>query len=54
MTLEWDFEGDGTYDASGQTARHTYGAVGTFHATLKVTDSGGKSDTDTVTIEVRG
>ncbi|KAA3600521.1 MAG: PKD domain-containing protein, partial [Candidatus Scalindua sp. AMX11] len=52
---EWDFDGDGIYDYdsldSGSTT-HTYTALGTYRATLRVTDDDGLKDTDSVTIEV--
>jgi immune inhibitor A len=53
LDYEWDFEGDGTFDANGQTVTHAYDAAGTYEATLRVTDAGGLSDTDSVTVTVR-
>ena len=50
LTYAWDF-GDGG-SADGQVAHHTYAAPGTYEAELTVTDGGGLSDTDTVTITV--
>jgi len=43
VRYEWDFDGDGTYDAetAGATTDHTYGTVGQFAARLRVTDSAG-------------
>jgi immune inhibitor A len=52
LTYRWDFEGDGVYDATGRTARHEYSVEGMYAATLEVTDRGGKTDTDTVTIAI--
>lgn len=52
---EWDFDGDSVYDwsASQETvATHIYGEPGTYEARLKVTDTGGISDTDTVKVRV--
>jgi hypothetical protein len=40
-TYQWDWDSNGTYDASGQTASHTWDTVGTKHVTLKVTDAQG-------------
>jgi immune inhibitor A len=52
LVYEWDFNGDGTYDAAGATAMHVYTAAGTFDATLRVTDEGGLGDTDVVVVTV--
>ena len=52
LTYEWDF-GDGA-TATGATATHAYGAKGTYEAKLTATDTGGLSDTDTVTVTVLG
>jgi len=50
----WDFDGDGTADAFGDTARHTFPAPGTYAVALTVTDESGNSDTVTLTLEVGG
>jgi immune inhibitor A len=52
LTYEWAFGDGGT--ATGATATHAYAAKGTYEATLTVTDTGGLSDTDTVSITVLG
>ncbi|MBI4261849.1 MAG: PKD domain-containing protein, partial [Actinobacteria bacterium] len=52
LTYEWDFEGDGTYDANGAQVQHAYAQPGTYDATLRVTDSGGLQDTDVVQVTV--
>jgi len=52
LTYAWDFDGDGTDDASTPTASHTYQVGGTYLARLRVTDAGGASDDGTVTINV--
>ena len=52
LAYEWDFEGDGEYDATGASQTHTYNLGGPYVATLKVTDPRGVSDTDTVSIIV--
>ena len=54
---EWDFEGDGVYDWSGDDTTsgitsYTYGASGAYNATLRVTDNGGATGTQSVTVTV--
>ncbi|HEX6686460.1 MAG TPA: PQQ-dependent sugar dehydrogenase [Candidatus Limnocylindrales bacterium] len=51
LTYQWDFQNDGTFDASGVTAMFTYSNVGTFTARLRVTDTLGAFDEETVTIQ---
>lgn len=50
---EWDFEGDGIYDAEGIMVTHTYNRFGTYQATLRVTDNNVPPKTDTAQVEVR-
>jgi len=38
---EWDFDNDGTYDATGLTVAHVYTTGGAKIVTLRVTDNGG-------------
>ena len=56
VRYEWDVDGDGVYDYSGTspTITHTYHELGTFAATLKVTDDNipPKYDTDTAVITI--
>ena len=53
LTYAWDLDGDGQYDdATGVTASTTYTAMGNVTVGLKVTDSGGLSDTTTRTVSV--
>ncbi|HVE98100.1 MAG TPA: PKD domain-containing protein [Mycobacteriales bacterium] len=52
LKFEWDFTGDGRYDASGATAKHAYDRAGRYTVRLRVTDSGGLSSTGTVTVNV--
>ena len=56
VTFDWDFDTDGTYDLldAGSTTSHTYSEMGSFTATVRVTDNGGLSDTDSATIQVLG
>lgn len=51
---EWDFNGDGTVDATGATPTHTYGTPGTFVATLTVTDDRGLKSRSSLSINVLG
>ena len=50
VSYAWDF-GDGT-SATGANRSHSYTDPGVYLATLTVTDDGGKTDTETVTIAV--
>ncbi len=54
VQYEWDFDGDGTYDDSGiaSSASWTYGLAGTYNAVVRVTDNGGATATDSITITV--
>jgi PKD repeat protein len=38
LTYQWDFTGDGTYDATGATVQHTYTAAGHYDPVLRVSD----------------
>lgn len=48
----WDFENDGTVDATTATASHTYTTSGTFTAKLTVTDNEGQTASATAQIVV--
>ncbi|WP_432844326.1 PQQ-dependent sugar dehydrogenase [Dactylosporangium sp. CA-092794] len=50
LTYQWDFDDNGTVDATGVTASHTYTADGSYTARLKVTDPLGASGTSSSTI----
>jgi len=54
LRYEWDFDGNGSYDATGQVQHHTYAAAGTYNARLRVTDGNGTglADEDTIAITV--
>jgi glucose/arabinose dehydrogenase len=52
LSYQWDFNDDGSYDATGSTATHTYAAIGTYTARLRVSDLGGLVDTATIRILV--
>lgn len=53
LTYSWDFDSNGTVDASGVQVRHTYPAGGPYTTTLKVTDPSAASSTATVTVRVQ-
>jgi PKD repeat protein len=48
---DWDF-GDDTVHGTDATESHTYAEAGRYRAKLTVTDSGGKSGTDSVIVQV--
>jgi PKD repeat protein/glucose/arabinose dehydrogenase len=52
LTYAWDFDGNGSTDATGVSASHTYNTAGTYNARLTVTDQGGLSNSTTRTITV--
>jgi glucose/arabinose dehydrogenase len=53
LSYAWDLDGDGQFDdATTVLTTFTYTSSGSHVATLKVTDNGGMSDTDSVTILV--
>ncbi|MFC1937988.1 CARDB domain-containing protein, partial [Chloroflexota bacterium] len=54
-TYEWDLDNDGTYDVSVGTPTYQFAGwseLGAYIVGLRVTDDGGRTDTDTVTITV--
>jgi len=54
VSYEWDWESDGTYDATGVTASHAFVDAGLHTVTLRVTDDfiPGNTATTTVMVEV--
>ncbi|HET8528173.1 MAG TPA: PKD domain-containing protein [Gaiellaceae bacterium] len=48
----WDF-GDGSRASTSSAATHVYGALGTFTATLTVTDTSGRTSSDSATVVVK-
>ncbi|WP_157756900.1 PQQ-dependent sugar dehydrogenase [Plantactinospora sp. KBS50] len=52
LSYRWDFDDNGTVDATGPTATHTYPTAGSYTARLQVTDSGGRAATATTRILV--
>jgi PKD repeat protein len=54
VSWEWDFENDGTYDASGESVTHPYDVADVYTVGLRVTDTFGATDTATTTVTVSG
>ncbi|GAA3622682.1 lectin [Kineosporia mesophila] len=52
LTYEWDFNADGTFDATGVTASHTYQELGKYTPRLRVTDPEGKYGLTSTNISV--
>lgn len=52
LAYEWDFDGDGTTEATGVAVNHSYADSGTYDAELTVVDIAGNTDTATRTITV--
>jgi PKD repeat protein len=50
----WDFDGDGSVDATGETIAHTYANGGIYSATLTVVDEDGSTNSTSVMISVEG
>jgi hypothetical protein len=52
---DWDTDGDGTFDTNDQAQfSRTYPSNGVYPVTLRVTDSNGRSSTDTINVTVFG
>jgi PKD repeat protein len=49
---EWDFQGDGVFDAQGSVVKHSYEKMGVHDAVLRVTDSIGETSVDTIKVTV--
>jgi flagellin-like protein len=52
VAYEWDFDGDGTTDATGEQVTHTYTSTGEYDATLTVETGSGLTATRTRTVTV--
>jgi|GEM_PF-1462091 PKD repeat protein len=51
-SYEWDLTGDGTVDATGETASTTYESTGEFRVTITVTDDVGATEEMTTVVTV--
>lgn len=58
-TYEWDYDGDGTYDATtragsmpGPLTTHTYSSTGTYDAAVRVSDGSGNTNVSTMEVTV--
>jgi cytochrome c len=52
LSYAWDFDGDGTTDATTATASYTFTTPGAYSARLTVTDAAGKTGTTVIPITV--
>jgi PKD repeat protein len=52
QSYEWDFNGDGVTDSTGEKTSHSYSGSGDYTASLTVTDDEGATDTTTQTVSV--
>ncbi|HEX5125046.1 MAG TPA: PQQ-dependent sugar dehydrogenase [Rhodanobacteraceae bacterium] len=53
LTYDWDLDGDGTFgDASGDTATYAYANGGIYRVSVRVTDTSGASDVQSMIITV--
>ena len=52
VKYEWDFDGDGVFDATGASKSRSFAKMGDYTVTLRITDSIGATDEDNVTIQV--
>ncbi|WP_161973229.1 PKD domain-containing protein [Halostella litorea] len=52
VSYEWDFDGDGNYEKTGESVTHSFTTNGTTTVSLRVTDDGGTTNTTQQTVEV--
>ncbi|APH38454.1 type IV pilin N-terminal domain-containing protein [Methanohalophilus halophilus] len=53
-SYEWDWTNDGSYDATGVTATHSYSTPGSYDVKLRVADDDGETATTSETVVVIG
>jgi PKD repeat protein len=53
VKYEWDFNGDNSFETTGQTVTKTYSSTGTKYATLRVTDDEGDTAKTTCSVYVK-
>jgi hypothetical protein len=51
-SYDWDLDGDGIFETPGSPATYRYVSNGTHQAVLRVTDSNGKTGTDSINVSV--
>lgn len=51
-SYEWDVDEDGEYELEGESPTHDFDEPGSYEVELLVTDAGGNTDTDSVTVDV--
>jgi PKD repeat protein len=49
----WDYDGNGRYEASGDSVDHRFAKAGTYHVGLRVTDSAKRTATTSITVTIR-
>lgn len=54
LVVEWDWEGDGTFESSGTDSMHSFAADGRYLATARVRDTGGLETWTTFELVVSG
>jgi len=52
VSYAWDFESDGTVDATGPIVLHVFPSPGSYDVSLTVIDDAGNEDTAVHTIDV--
>jgi len=52
--FEWDWNDDAVFDVTGVSVQHSFPAIGDYPVTLRVTNSQGEFDTDTIQVRIQG